>query len=512
MRNERLQPHASRRSAIAYARVSSKDQELGYSIAAQQALLRHHALQLGLVLEQEFTDVETAKTAGRPGFSALISYFRQHPECRVLLVEKTDRLYRNFKDYVTIDDLDLEIHFAKENVVLTKDSRSSEKFMHGIKVLMAKNYIDNLSEEVRKGLRTKAAQRLWPSFAPLGYANTVGSDGKRIIAPDPVLAPMITKLFEWFASGEYSLKALAKKAYEEGFRFRKSQGRVPMTTLHKILRKRIYVGDFDYGGTRYEGSHEPLVAKQVWERVQEILDGRHAKKHRKVTHDFAFSGLIKCGHCGCSMVGELKKGRYIYYHCTGYRGRCIEPYTREEVLKQQFASRLRELVVPPPVLQWLQAEITASDLTQRAAREQALRHHHSELERIKARLEVLYEDRLDGRIDAATYDQKATSMWEQQERSRKKIRDAESAALPALSEVVDLMGLASKAAELFLEQTGVEQRKFLRLLLEEASWSGGELRMSLREPFEKLRLSNRATISDPNGLGGSGVNSDRLDT
>ena len=73
---------------------------------------------------------------------------------------------------------------------------------------------------------------------------------------------------------------------------------------------------------------------------------------------------------------------------------------------------------------------------------------------------------------------------------------------------LDIMGLASKAAELFLEQTGVEQRKFLRLLLEEASWSGGELRMSLREPFEKLRLSNRATISDPNGLGGSGVNSD----
>lgn len=66
---------------------------------------------------------------------------------------RRDRLYRNFKDYVTIDELNLEIHFAKENVILTPESRSSEKFVHGIKVLMAKNYIDNLSEEVRKGLR-----------------------------------------------------------------------------------------------------------------------------------------------------------------------------------------------------------------------------------------------------------------------------------------------------------------------------------------------------------------------
>jgi site-specific DNA recombinase len=120
-----------------------------------------------LVITKEFLDTETAKTTGRPEFAAMVGYFKQHLECRVLLVEKTDRLYRNFKDYVTIDELKLEIHFVKENVILSDQSRSSEKFVHGIKVLMAKNYIDNLSQEVRKGLRTKAAQGLWPSFAAL---------------------------------------------------------------------------------------------------------------------------------------------------------------------------------------------------------------------------------------------------------------------------------------------------------------------------------------------------------
>jgi len=260
------------RKAVLYARVSSKEQELGYSIAAQQELLRGYASKQNLAVE-EFSDVETAKTVGRPGFTAMVGYLRKHSDCHVLLVEKMDRLSRNFNDCATIEELDVEIHFVKQNFILSKQSRSSDKLTYGLNVLLAKHYIDNLSEEVRKGLRTKAAQKLWPSFAPLGYVNTAGADGKKIIVPDPVLGPMVTKLFEWYAGGEYSLKALAKKAYEEGFRFRKSQDKVPVTTIHKILRKRIYTGDFDYGGATYEGSHEPLVTREVWRACRKSWTG-----------------------------------------------------------------------------------------------------------------------------------------------------------------------------------------------------------------------------------------------
>jgi DNA invertase Pin-like site-specific DNA recombinase len=483
------------RKAVLYARVSSKEQDLGYSIAAQQALLRRYGSELKLAIE-EFSDIETAKTVGRPGFNAMLSYLGKPRDCRVVLVEKTDRLYRNLKDWVTLDETDLEVHFVKENVILTKESRSSEKFMHGLNVLMAKNYIDNLSEEVKKGVRTKAGQGLWPSYAPLGYVNTVRADGKRIIVPDVELGAIVTKLFEWFASGEYSLKTLSKKAYEEGFHFRKSRGKIPVTTLHKTLRKRIYMGEFDYGGQRYQGNHEPLVTREVWDRVQEILDGRHAKKHRKVTHDFVYSGMVGCGHCGCSLVGEVKKGRYVYYHCTGYRGKCPEPYTREEILEQQFAAVLRSLVVPPAVLRWLQSELVVSDQTEQAARAQAVRRQQMELERLQARIDVLYDDRLDGRIDAATYDKKAGAIREQQDQLRQKMRTAEAMLLPAASEAVDLMALTSRAADLFVEQVGPEQRKLLHLVLKEASWKEGELRMSLRDPFEELRLSN--SVSDRN--------------
>jgi site-specific DNA recombinase len=481
--------------ALLYARVSSKEQEQGYSIPAQQELLRVYGAQLDMVIEHEFLDAETAKTTGRPGFTAMVSYLKQHPGCRALLVEKTDRLYRNFKDYLTIDELDLEIHLVKENVILTKDARSSEKFMHGIKVLMAKNYIDNLREEVQKGLRTKAAQGLYPSFAPLGYNNMIAPDGKRIIAPDLVLGPMIRSLFTWFSSGEYSLKALAKKAYEEGFRFRKSRNKVPVTTLHKILRKRIYTGEFDYGGTRYRGVHDPLVTGAVWERCQEILDGRHEKKHRKVKHDFAFSGIVRCGHCGCSLVGEMKKGRYVYYHCTGYRGKCPEPYTREETLVDRFAGRLRDLVIPPEIIMWLQDELVTKDMKEQAEREQTMRRYEAERDRIQARLDILYEDRLDRRIDASTYDKKAGEMREGQRRFLTKMTQCQSATPAPATEALDLMSLTSKAAALFTNQTSAEKRRLLRLILEQATWRAGELRMCFREPFECLRLSNSASAT-----------------
>src|SRR6187401_2569587 len=178
------------RTAVMYVRVSSKEQEQGFSIPAQRQLLKDYAEREGIHVVQEFEDVETAKRSGRTSFSEMVDFLRKKSSgCRTLLVEKTDRLYRNIKDWVTIDELAIEVHFVKEAVVLSEDSRSSEKFMHGIKVLMAKNYIDNLSEEARKGMEEKAEQGIWPTVAPLGYRNIVGADGKKIIEPDPASAP-----------------------------------------------------------------------------------------------------------------------------------------------------------------------------------------------------------------------------------------------------------------------------------------------------------------------------------
>ena len=233
---------------------------------------------------------------------------------------------------MTLDEIDLEIHLVKENVVLSRDSRSSEKFMHGIKVLMAKNYIDNLSEETRKGMLEKAEQGMWPTLAPLGYRNVAGPDGKKIIEPDPDVRPARRPPLRVVRHRQ----ALDRGGHADG------PGRGPEVPAEQEPAAHGHGpqdpaqpgvhGDFDWKGKTYRGTYEPLITGELWDRVQAVLDGRHEKRHRKVKHDFAFSGLIACGHCGCALVGEIKKGRYVYYHCTGYKGKCPEPYTREEVL------------------------------------------------------------------------------------------------------------------------------------------------------------------------------------
>jgi len=102
--------YPARPKAVLYARVSSKDQEQeGYSIPAQLKLLKEYAQKESFEVAREFIDVETAKQSGRTNFNEMVQYLEEHPKVGTILCEKTDRLYRNFKDYVIIDDLDLKL-------------------------------------------------------------------------------------------------------------------------------------------------------------------------------------------------------------------------------------------------------------------------------------------------------------------------------------------------------------------------------------------------------------------
>lgn len=232
---------------VVYARVSTPEQHReGYSIPAQIGLLEEYAAQNGIDIVESFVDVETARKSARSAFGQMLNFFRKHPHIRGLLVEKTDRLYRNLKDWAIIDDLDLEIHLVKENSIMSQDCRSSEKFVHGIKVLMAKAYIDNLSEETRKGMLQKAQLGIWPTVAPIGYVNVADPSGRKIIAVDPELGPLVTRLFDWFSTGEYSVKAAVARARSAGLCYRKSGKPVGTATVHSILRHRIYTGAFEW--------------------------------------------------------------------------------------------------------------------------------------------------------------------------------------------------------------------------------------------------------------------------
>jgi site-specific DNA recombinase len=294
-------------AAVAYARVSSREQEReGYSIPSQRRLLAEYARKRDFSIVQEFIDIESARNPGRKEFTNMLRRLETDNACRIVLVEKTDRLYRNRTDALSfealIEKVGVEIHLVKGGRIIGKESRSQDKFMHDIHVAVAKHYVENLKEEVKKGMREKAEEGIYPGRAPIGYRN---NSFTRSIEIDAERAPLVQRIFELYASGQHSLMTLRKTALNElGLRLSRSY-------YEKILKSRFYIGFFVWQGVEYRGTHEPLISHDLFDRVQEVFAGRHKRKHRR--HDFAFAGLLRCAHDGCTVTAELQKAKYVYY-------------------------------------------------------------------------------------------------------------------------------------------------------------------------------------------------------
>lgn len=155
--------HISTNKAVAYIRVSSKEQEKGYSLTAQEQLIRKYAEEEGYEVVELFREAMSAKKAGRKQFNAMLKYLRTHKDVNKLLVEKTDRITRNFKDVVDLDEISgLEIHFVKENLIISEYSKSQDKMLYGLRVVLSKQYIDNLKEEAAKGILAKIEDGIYP--------------------------------------------------------------------------------------------------------------------------------------------------------------------------------------------------------------------------------------------------------------------------------------------------------------------------------------------------------------
>jgi site-specific DNA recombinase len=475
-----VQKPVTGREAVLYVRVSSKEQEQGFSIPAQRKLLTDYAAQQGLKIVREFEDVETAKRAGRTAFGEMVTFLRDASNaCRILLVEKTDRLYRNIKDWVTIDELKVEVHFVKEGVTLSEDSRSSEKFMHGIKVLMAKNYIDNLGEEVRKGMLEKARQGHWPSVAPIGYLN---SPVTRRIEPDPERAPLVAQLFEWYASGQLSLKAITKKAAAAGLTNRSSGHPLVKAKIHQTLQNPIYCGEFQWLGETYQGQHQPLISRELFEQVQRVFEAANHPKHTKRQH--AFAGLVTCALCGCALTGELKKGRYTYYHCTGYRGPCGNTYIREEELARLLGDVVKHVRIPPELADGVARVLRESQADkEKFVRATTMRLQQQQL-LLRTKLDRVYDDRLGAQISEDLWTRKSKELEAELEHVRTEMARHDRASHEYEATGLQILELAQTAYSLYVAQNPQEQARLVKTLLSNCSFDRGTLCPTYRKPFD----------------------------
>ncbi len=470
--------------AVLYARVSSDRQEKeGFSIPAQVKFLKDYSKNNNIKIVEEFVEAETAKRAGRTKFNEMLKYLKKHKDVRAILVEKTDRLYRNLKDYVLLDEFDgLEIHFAKEGNILSQNSKSQDKFMHGIRVLMAKNYIDNLSEEIRKGLKEKCSQGYYPSALPIGYINKSNQSGRKeiVLSSD---APFVKEIFEKYLLENHSYKSLAEYMNSVGF-FPKNR-ECTNKTIENILHNEFYTGIFFFKGEKYyNAKHPAIITPELYWQVQNKIKNKY--KTVKQKRKFAYSSFIKCGCCGRALIGELQhggnnSGEYIYYRCHRCKGMSIkeceiETSFYEDILKKlHFSTQFKKEVIE------IAKELVHSE---NEFAEKSMTKLHDKIQILRKRLSKLYTDRCDEIVDDITY-MTLRSQWQQElDKSLVKYEKINNASKDFIENLENLSNLCKSAPERYLSQSQEERRKLMDLVMSNPILRGSNLVFTVHSAFE----------------------------
>lgn len=474
--------------AVIYARVSTREQsEEGYSIDAQLALLRAYALRNNLKVVTEYVEAESAKVSNRPAFAQMVRQIR-NDGIPIILVEKTDRLYRNLKDYVRVDELEVAVHLVKEGEVISKDSKSHQKFVHGIKLLVARNYSDNLSEEAKKGMAEKAKQGIWPTKAPLGYLNvSVGS--RRVIEPDPERSDIVAWLFERYVQGTVSLRTLRDEAAVRGLTTRKGR-KVATNEIHSILQNPVYYGLIRWGDIEADGIHTPLIDKSTFLRVQDIMSGRNQTKAKpESARDFLYSGLFTCGLCGCQISAQTTKG-HRYYACTGAKG-CSRRTVREEVITEAIAAKLSDMAIRQEVVDLLRKALKESSRDEVALRTDELSRLRARQDELNKNLHRLYLDHIAGQVNKAVYSE-LRLQWEFELTTVETTIAAYGKAKSQLEdEGLALMEFASNAYSRFKTASREDQREMARHLLSNSTITDRKVQVCFHEAFEMILEANQ---------------------
>ena len=490
------------KKVVIYLRVSSREQkEGGFSIPSQRKLLTNYAIKNDFKIVKEFEDDETAKKAGRTSFNEMVSFLkdRKNKDINTILVEKTDRLYRNFKDYVIVDELGVTVYLVKENEIIGKDASSHQKFIHGIKVLMAKNYIDNLSEEVRKGLKEKAESGIYPcSHPPLGYILKKREGEKSILTIDEKNKELAKSIFEFYSTGLYSLGSLIKKIKKDGLliqsNFPKNSKLTTLTksTIHRILSNPVYYGNFLWNGQLYHGTHEPIVSKELWDKAQEILNRYKDKKilSKYNTKPFVFKGILQCGECGRTITADRKikpsGKKYVYYSCTKYKTNCSQKAVNERKLDEQIIDYLNVLKIPRKVISYITEDLKQSLTLKRGTEDRVRDKLTDEKEKIEKRMDALYEDKLDNIINKDFYDRKFKEYESKIKDLENKISRYSKANISYYKTGANILELAKKACFLYKKGNIEERQELLHFLLSNSLLTDGKLMPVYKKPFDRV--------------------------
>jgi site-specific DNA recombinase len=477
--------------SIILARVSTAEQkEAGNSLPSQLFRLERYTQDRSLDVIYRYEFDESAYKRKREEFGKILKIIKGTKDPVALCCDKVDRMVRNFtKDLVTLEEWrragKIELHFPSDNLVLHKDSPATDLFRFTIGVSLAKYYSDCIRDNVKRAFEQKLRNGEWIGPPRIGYILVRNEDGRRNHIPDPQKAHLIVRMFELYATGNYSFKTIKQKMDDLGLVGKEGKP-LSVSMVAHILQDPFYYGIMVSRGMEYPHRYERLITRQLFVKCQEVRLRWNKKPTKYAGKPFLFRGLLSCARCGCRMTPEIKKGTYIFYSCTNARGICKRVYVPERELLEPVYETLRNLQLPQEKANELIAGL-------RAANEAKTEFHRKEIARLEQeynllqnRIDGLPALLLDGVITREVYQAKLKEWKDRQYDISIQIEDYTRADETYLITVSMVLNLARRALEIFESSEIPEKRQLLKYLLQNPRVEGKKLAFELKSPFDTL--------------------------
>ena len=483
--------------AVILTRVSTKEQEEGHSLPAQNTRLCGYAKRKGLTIIKTFQIIESSTRGKRKEFMQMIEFCKSQPEKIAIIADAVDRVQRSFKESVMLDDLirqeKIELHFYRENMVIGKNSSSSDIMRWDFSVMGAKSYVLQLSENVRRSIDYKIKNGEFAGAAPTGYENFVAENGKNSIRPKEPDATKVRMLFERYALGGISVRELAHLADSYGLKSR-TGCKINTSTMCYILDNPFYYGEMKSKDRQIKHIYEPLITKELFDKCHLMRLKGTGKPFKHGEIPFLYRGLITCMNSGKICPNEIKKKKFYYLVC--YKEDGSRLYVPERDITEQITYILRGIHLPKQALDDLKEHLTNSKAAEIEYRNRELGRLNAEVNKAQQRQDMLLNMRLDGEINKEQYENKRAELQLTIERMRDKIKAHGKADDQFNDTLIGLFEIASAAGELFAKSNDDEQKRtLLRFIFETLKIKEGTIYYKLNFPFSEM--SNFAD-SNPN--------------
>ena len=356
------------------------------------------------------------------------------------------------------------------------DPTPQGKFMLSIAFSQSKYYIDNLSENIKRGHRNKVKDGIWPQMAPLGYVNVKGAG----IIANKEMSTLIRKTFEAYATGNFTLRQLRDKFNTLGLATRTGRS-FAVSNYQKILKNPIYTGLMKFNGAVHEGKHEPIITKKLFDTCQEVM-ARKSKPKTPTLKPYIYRGLFHCGECGCFITTETQKG-YNYLRCTKRKVPCSQKYVREDAITSQIREEIKKVSLCSAWTDICIAELEKEKAETVQAENSFAQKTKSELVVCSEKLDKLLDLHLNGEISQDEYAAKKQKLILAKKDYEEKLNAFEQKSPKRFERMIAFIKELNHAETIALQENPVVGRDFLKKMSSNPRIAGMRLELEIKNPW-----------------------------